>query len=183
MVMANETPTVTLILRRYEDSRQTELVRSTANRSWGDRSRAYSPLEQGTTPAALSFDERGDLIGANLFGGIGSFDNTICTGGGGCGNVFRLKLSDRGDDDEISEANPLGGIVVKLGNFIVGLLCVFFLTTSAAAQSKSPAKPNAAAKAKQATAASQFLYDPTQRTEQPATDESDSPYFKGKARF
>ena len=85
---------------------------------------------------------------------------------------------------EISMANPLGGIVVKLGNFILGLLCAFSLTTGAAGQSTSPTKPHAADKVKQGVAASQFLYDPTQKTEQPAKPgESDSPYFKGKARF
>jgi len=60
----------------------------------------FSKNDQGTTPTALAFDQNGDLIGANLFGGIGSFDTTICTGGGGCGNIFRLKLSEHGDDDE-----------------------------------------------------------------------------------
>jgi uncharacterized repeat protein (TIGR03803 family) len=53
----------------------------------------FSRDDEGTTPTSLAFDENGDLIGSNLFGGNGVFDTTVCTGGGGCGNVFRLKLS------------------------------------------------------------------------------------------
>ena len=56
----------------------------------------FSKDEEGTTPTALAFDQNGDLIGSNLFGGNGSFDPTICTGGGGCGNVFRFRLNGGG---------------------------------------------------------------------------------------
>jgi uncharacterized repeat protein (TIGR03803 family) len=58
----------------------------------------FSSSEEGTTPTALAFDQDGNLVGTNLFGGNGIFDTTICTGGGGCGNVFRLRLGK--DDDE-----------------------------------------------------------------------------------
>lgn len=56
----------------------------------------FSRDDEGTTPVALAFDKNGDLIGSNLFGGNGVFDPTVCTGGGGCGNVFRFKLSGGG---------------------------------------------------------------------------------------
>lgn len=54
---------------------------------------SFSRDDEGTTPTALAFDQNGDLIGSNLFGGNGVFDPTVCTGGGGCGNIFRLRLS------------------------------------------------------------------------------------------
>jgi uncharacterized repeat protein (TIGR03803 family) len=60
----------------------------------------FSRNDEGTAPQALAFDQHGDLIGSNLFGGNGLFDPNVCTGGGGCGNIFRLKLSDRGEDDD-----------------------------------------------------------------------------------
>lgn len=56
----------------------------------------FSRDDEGTTPTALAFDQNGDLIGSNLFGGNGVFDTTVCTGGGGCGNVFRFKLTGDG---------------------------------------------------------------------------------------
>jgi uncharacterized repeat protein (TIGR03803 family) len=56
----------------------------------------FSRDDEGTTPTALAFDQNGDLIGSNLFGGNGVFDPTVCTGGGGCGNVFRFRLSGGG---------------------------------------------------------------------------------------
>jgi len=59
---------------------------------------AFSKNDEGTTPTALAFDQNGNLIGSNLFGGKSVFDTTVCTGGGGCGNVFRLKLNGENDD-------------------------------------------------------------------------------------
>jgi uncharacterized repeat protein (TIGR03803 family) len=60
----------------------------------------FSSNEEGTTPTSLAFDQNGNLVGTNLFGGAGIFDTTICTGGGGCGNIFRLRLNHGNDQHE-----------------------------------------------------------------------------------
>jgi uncharacterized repeat protein (TIGR03803 family) len=54
----------------------------------------FSNIEEGAAPSALTFDPNGDLVGSNFLGGsAGLFNPNICTGGGGCGNVFRFTLS------------------------------------------------------------------------------------------
>lgn len=60
---------------------------------------AFLKIEEGGAPTALAFDQDGNLVGSNLLGGAaGVFDPNICTGGGGCGNVFRFKLTGRDNE-------------------------------------------------------------------------------------
>ena len=60
----------------------------------------FSRIEEGAGPTALAFDEKGDVFGATFFGAAGVGDPNRCTGGEGCGNVFKFRLRDRDDDDE-----------------------------------------------------------------------------------
>lgn len=58
----------------------------------------FSKFEEGAGPTALVFDANGDLLGTTFDGGFGIGNSNICTGGEGCGNVFRFRLH-RDDDD------------------------------------------------------------------------------------
>ncbi len=53
---------------------------------------SFSKIEEGAAPTALAFDQNGDLVGSSSLGALGVFDQTVCTGGGGCGNLFRFTL-------------------------------------------------------------------------------------------
>ena len=52
----------------------------------------FSKIEEGAAPTALAFDQNGDLVGSDSLGALGVFDRTVCTGGSGCGNLFRFIL-------------------------------------------------------------------------------------------
>lgn len=52
----------------------------------------FSNAADGIGPDELAFDTKGNLIGSSDLGGLGLFNRNVCTGGAGCGNVFRLLL-------------------------------------------------------------------------------------------
>jgi len=52
----------------------------------------FSKIQEGAAPTALAFDQNDDLVGSNFLGAAGVFDQNACSGGGGCGNLFRFTL-------------------------------------------------------------------------------------------